>query len=518
VCPLRSSILQITAYASYNVDTFIYLHILSSSCTANCPNGGSSQAFTYVYDRYGNRWKQTVTAGSGPQPSYAFTGAQNGGVPNNRMDSFSYDAAGNLLNDGTYSYTYDPENRIISASNGPTTYIYDAEGQRVGRAGNAGMDMIYDREGHVILYNATVAPDSPMVQLYVDGMHLGGYVINSAVTNADLYYDHADWLGTERAHSNMAGTLCEATASLPFGDGQVIRAINGGCADSNDVSPNHFTGKERDTESGLDNFGARYLGSSLGHFMSPDPGNAGANPGNPQTWNAYAYGLNNPLYYTDPTGRYVCDDSTECDTENDKKFAQVLATAQTAANGMKDANSSQYLDAQRAIDAYGEKGVDNGVDVKFSNDQANPGATQVSGVAGQKTKYNPTGQNIEVSFNTSVLANNDAGNIVHEGTHVADASAWVASGFSRSMDPTEYRGEMNAYRNQFYIYQAQGATQWNRLPGSMSIGNHSYLFTYPGATFRDVLPDVREMLANPPYRTNFQDPTPMFCRGCRLPQ
>jgi len=292
-------------WPSYIYDNFNRL--ISSSCTANCPNGGSSQAFTYAYDRYGNRWNQTVTAGSGPQPSYAFTGAQNGGVPNNRMDSFSYDAAGNLLNDGTYSYTYDPENRIISASNGPTTYIYDAEGQRVGRAGNAGMDMIYDREGHVILYNATVAPDSPMVQLYVDGMHLGGYVVNSAVTNADLYYDHADWLGTERAHINMAGTLCEATASLPFGDGQVIRAINGGCADSSDVSPNHFTGKERDSESGLDQFGARYYGSSMGRFMTPDwaakPTNVPyASFGNPQSLNLYSYVENNPLSRVDLDG------------------------------------------------------------------------------------------------------------------------------------------------------------------------------------------------------------------------
>jgi len=32
-----------------------------------------------------------------------------------------------------------------------------------------------------------------------------------------------------------------------------------------------FTGKERDFESGLDNFGARYMGSILGRFMSPDP-------------------------------------------------------------------------------------------------------------------------------------------------------------------------------------------------------------------------------------------------------
>jgi RHS repeat-associated protein len=64
----------------------------------------------------------------------------------------------------------------------------------------------------------------------------------------------------------------------------------------------HFTGKERDSESGLDNFGARYDSSNLGRFMSPDPYNAGAFLDGPQTWNAYSYVLNNPLNAVDPNG------------------------------------------------------------------------------------------------------------------------------------------------------------------------------------------------------------------------
>jgi RHS repeat-associated protein len=61
-----------------------------------------------------------------------------------------------------------------------------------------------------------------------------------------------------------------------------------------------FTGKERDQESGLDNFEARYLGSSLGRFMSPDP--MGGKTEDPQSLNRYAYVRNNPLTLTDPTG------------------------------------------------------------------------------------------------------------------------------------------------------------------------------------------------------------------------
>ena len=65
----------------------------------------------------------------------------------------------------------------------------------------------------------------------------------------------------------------------------------------------YYTGKERDTESGLDYFGARYFGSSMGRLMSPDPsGLVFASLANPQSQNLYAFAQTNPLIYTDPTG------------------------------------------------------------------------------------------------------------------------------------------------------------------------------------------------------------------------
>jgi RHS repeat-associated protein len=74
-----------------------------------------------------------------------------------------------------------------------------------------------------------------------------------------------------------------------------------------------FTGKERDSESGLDEFGARYYGSSLGRFMTPDwaakPTDVPyANFGNPQSLNLYSYVQNNPTTVGDPDGHDCCDD------------------------------------------------------------------------------------------------------------------------------------------------------------------------------------------------------------------
>src|SRR5438477_2046578 len=65
-------------------------------------------------------------------------------------------------------------------------------------------------------------------------------------------------------------------------------------------SGSRCTGKERDSESGLDNFGARYDASTMGRFMTPDP--LGGHMEDPQTLNKYAYVRNNPTTLTDPTG------------------------------------------------------------------------------------------------------------------------------------------------------------------------------------------------------------------------
>src|SRR5207302_6045487 len=73
-------------------------------------------------------------------------------------------------------------------------------------------------------------------------------------------------------------------------------------------SANHykFTGKERDTESNLDYFGARYYSSTLGRFASVDPKMITKQRMlDPQQWNAYQYSKDNPLTYYDPDGRVV---------------------------------------------------------------------------------------------------------------------------------------------------------------------------------------------------------------------
>src|SRR6185369_2953925 len=93
---------------------------------------------------------------------------------------------------------------------------------------------------------------------------------------------------------------------LPFGE-EILTGTNLRGSDYGDGATGNrmmFTGQLRDSESGLDYFGARYMSSGLGRFSSPDPKGAGADVQNPKSWNGYMYALNNPLAYVDPNGKW----------------------------------------------------------------------------------------------------------------------------------------------------------------------------------------------------------------------
>ena len=81
-------------------------------------------------------------------------------------------------------------------------------------------------------------------------------------------------------------------------------------------------------QTGLDYFGARYMSAPLGRFMSPDPLMASANTADPQSWNRYVYGRNNPLRYNDPMGlfpspAYYCeDDSDACLNDEQRRILE----------------------------------------------------------------------------------------------------------------------------------------------------------------------------------------------------
>jgi RHS repeat-associated protein len=274
---------------TYTYDDFNRL--VSASASAG-PLSGTSMSWSY--DRFGNRWTQTQT-GAATQ-SYSYTGL------NNRIDGATYDAAGNMLTANGNTYLYDDENRIVRASlylGGTASYSYDAEGQRVRKAvGTAVDEYLYDAGGRQI---GDMQPNGAMkrMELYAGGRHLATYDIASNAT----YFIHGDWLGTERLRTNAAGAAYESCTNLPFGDEQQ-------CSGGADISPMHFTGKPRDTETTLDYFGARYYSSGMARWMSPDWADKPttvpyAQFGDPQSLNLYGYVTNNPVSSQDGDGHDV---------------------------------------------------------------------------------------------------------------------------------------------------------------------------------------------------------------------
>lgn len=140
--------------------------------------------------------------------------------------------------------------------------------------------------------------------IYAAGQLLATY------SGSDTYFALHDWLGTKRAESGVDGCLT-TYGSLPFGDGMdTFNPTADPCP--SDATEHHFTGKERDAESGNDYFGARYYSSTMGRFLSPDWAAKleGSNPvpyanlEYPQTLNLYSYAGNNPLSRTDPDGHF----------------------------------------------------------------------------------------------------------------------------------------------------------------------------------------------------------------------
>ena len=108
------------------------------------------------------------------------------------------------------------------------------------------------------------------------------------------YYHLNDHLGSTRSITNQNGEEVGFFDYFPFGE----PLSSQGCSPSSQ----RFTGKLLDTESGLQYFGARYLSNTLSRFMSVDPAAASFDPKNPQTWNRYTYGLNDPVNLIDPSG------------------------------------------------------------------------------------------------------------------------------------------------------------------------------------------------------------------------
>ena len=163
------------------------------------------------------------------------------------------------------------------------------------------------------------------------------------------YYDLTDWLGTKRVEVNAALTCVTGFRSLPYGNGLTSYAPTA-LPQCVDATEQHYTGKERDAESGNDYFEARYYASGFGRFMSPD-WSAKEEPvpyaklDDPQTLNLYAYVRDSPLNGADPDGHFgdwYTSSGTKLGTDGVEDGRVVV---------VKDSSSVSYSPDHSIIDA-----------------------------------------------------------------------------------------------------------------------------------------------------------------------
>jgi RHS repeat-associated protein len=284
----------------------------------------------WTYDAYGNRISEAMSAtpcaSNPPLQSWA-----NYNSANNQMTSTSYapggvtyDAAGNVLKDGLNEYWFDAEGRLCAAQSQVTPglpitqYIYDAESARIGKqtisaapsstgtcaaplTGSYTLQARYlvDHGGDQVTEMSEQGSETWAHSNIWAGSRLTATYSATYNTNGGLFFELADPLGSRRILADVNGNVKQSCQNLPYGDGESCQTT---------PTEHLFTGKERDTESGLDYFPMRYYGSAMGRWMSPDP--LGGNVANPQSLNRYEYVFNNPLRFTDSTGLQTDPDAT----------------------------------------------------------------------------------------------------------------------------------------------------------------------------------------------------------------
>ena len=263
---------------------------------AGCPSG-VTWCHQYGIDAFGNVW-QSANTGSMATPWLVQNGSSwydIGGTVNNKLSGIAYDWSGNQAQfpeaTGRTAF-YDAENRLttVAGSGTPASYFYDGEGRRV-KKNVSGLVTAYVRNS-----------DGELMQEY------GG----AAASASSRYYLVQDHLGSTRLVTDGFGVCQSRMDYLPFG-GSVPRS--GNCYGADAGVTQRFTGKERDAETGLDYFEVRYYSGPQGRFTSPD--DPGFNdPSDPQSWNLFSYGLNNPLRFSDPTGHEPCENGINPDNGN----------------------------------------------------------------------------------------------------------------------------------------------------------------------------------------------------------
>lgn len=312
---------------SFGYDTLNRL--TSTTAGANVPTGYANSYGCWTYDGFGNRLKeaysnQTSTpCATGADDNLQLTITNQSTGNNNQVAGYTYDDAGDVLNDNRNQYMYDADGRIcaVAYNNGTgwsyDEYLYDAEGYRVGKVAESSLNCAVPTStpSHEYLLDlgdqqvTELVPSGDSMTPLHSNIFAGPVLATYTFPDNGVHFALTDPLGTRRVQVSGAGVAELGFVSLPYGNNlgntDVPQSIN--YAGGADATEQHFTRKEHDNETGNDYFEARYYSGAIGRFLSPDwSSDPTAVPyamyADPQSLNLFDYMRDNPLGGTDPTG------------------------------------------------------------------------------------------------------------------------------------------------------------------------------------------------------------------------
>ena len=253
------------------------IHAVFTSTNPNVP----SQDLAYSYDAMGNRIKTVING-----VNTAYTTNDVNEYTSVGSVAYQYDADGNLLYDGTNTYTYNALNQLVSVvgPSGTTTYTYNALGQRVASTTNGvTTEYLIDPSGLGNVVGEYTGSGS-LIANYAYGLGLTSQV----TTGGSFFYDF-DILGSTAGLSGSSGSYVDEYHYLPFGGDFAFTQTR--------TNPFQFVGAAGVmTESNsLDFMRDRFDNLALGRFTASDPLQA-------KSQVAYKYSNNDPVSLADPTG------------------------------------------------------------------------------------------------------------------------------------------------------------------------------------------------------------------------
>jgi RHS repeat-associated protein len=253
--------------------------------------GSVAYSQSFSYDNYGNMSCSASPAETNClQTTYSSSN-------NNQISNYTYDAAGNVTNDGTYSYQWDAEGRLAAVTlsgNVVSMNTYDALGQRVEDVTQSSTtEEAYGADGALLARYTGDTNSRSFVPF--NGRLLAEYYCGGVI------FDHPDELGSATTATDCTGKDVQERLYYPFGE-----FWNG--AGSLGMHQMFAQLPDYDPETDQYNTPNRHY-TPMGRWLSPDP--LGGDVTNPQSLNRYAYVLNNPTTLIDPLGLQGCPVGTQ---------------------------------------------------------------------------------------------------------------------------------------------------------------------------------------------------------------